>query len=397
MTRRALRISLFTYSTRPRGGVVHSLQLAEALVALGHHVHLFALAKPGRPGFFRSTAVPASFIPVEERDDEPLEERVLRYTDAYVRHLEREIAGGTRYDVYHAQDCLSANALLRLRDGGRVPAVVRTVHHVDDFTTPALVRCQRDSILRPDVRLVVSAYWQRRLAEEFGVGAHLVHNGVDRRRYTPPASAAERAAIRAALGVDASTVVLSVGGVEPRKNSIALLRAFARARPRLAKATGRQPLLVIAGGATLLDHHTYREAFEEELARLLREGVLEPSDLWRPGPVDDDTLLALYRAADVFAFPSVKEGWGLSVLEAQACGTPVVASDIPVFREYLVDGVNAVLVPPDDEGALGSALLRVVSDPALAARLREGGFATASQYDWRSSAERHVALYGELV
>jgi len=388
-----LRIAVFTYSTRPRGGVVHALQLAEALAELGHQVRLFALEKPGRSGFFRPTEVPASFIPVDERPDETMDERVARYIEAYVGYLGHELSAGPGYDIYHAEDCISANALMRLRGLGLVPHVVRTVHHVDDFPSPALLNCQRDSIVHPDTVLVVSEWWRRRLAEDFGVAAPVVHNGVDLRHFTPSENPTAREADRTRLGLSGRTVVLAVGGVEPRKNSMVLLQAFVRARPRIQQATGRSPLLVIVGGASLFNYQEYRDAFEHEAALLVAAGQLEPDSIVRTGAVENDVLLAYYRAADVLAFPSVREGWGLTVLEAQAVGTPVVASDLPVMREYLVHERNALLVSPEDPEAIAAALVRAVSDPALAETLRQCGFETARRYDWTSSAIRHVQIY----
>jgi glycosyltransferase-like protein len=392
-----LKIAVFTYSTRPRGGVVHALELAEALAELGHHVRLFALEKPGRSGFFRPTVVPASFIPVDERPDETMDERVARYIEAYVGYLGHELSAGPGYDVYHAEDCISANALIRLRGLGLVPHVVRTVHHVDDFPSPALLNCQRDSIIHPDTVLVVSEWWRRRLAEDFGIAAPVVHNGVDLRHFKPSENAKAREADRTRLGLSGRTVVLAVGGVEPRKNSMVLLQAFVRAGPRIQQATGRSPLLVIVGGATLFDYREYRDAFEREVVRLVDSGLLEADSLSRTGPIENDELLAYYRAADVLAFPSVKEGWGLTVLEAQAVGTPVVASDLPVMREYLVDESNALLVPPEDPDAIAGALVRAVADPALAATLRRNGLKTARRYDWQSSAVRHVRIYRDML
>jgi glycosyltransferase-like protein len=391
-----LRIALFTYSTRPRGGVVHALELAEALAELGHSVRLFALEKPGRSGFFRPTDIPASFIPIEERADEPMDERIARYIEAYVDYLEPELSARHSYDVYHAEDCISGNALVRLRGLGRVPHVVRTVHHVDDFPSPDLMACQRDSIVHPDTVLVVSEWWRRQLAENFGVAAQVVHNGVDLRHFTPE-SATAREADRTRLGLSGRAVVLSVGGVEPRKNTLVLLEAFVRARPRIREATGLSPVLVIAGGATLFDYREYRDAFEREVVRLVDTGLLEADSVLRTGPVENDELLAYYRAADVLAFPSVKEGWGLTVLEAQAVGTPVVASDLPVMREYLVHESNALLVPPEDPDALAGALVRAVADPGLAATLRRNGLETARRYDWQASAVRHVGIYREML
>jgi glycosyltransferase-like protein len=395
---RPLRIGLFTYSTRPRGGVVHSLQLAEALVSLGHHVELFALEKPGRRGFFRPTSVPSTFIPVAEEPDESVDDRIPRYIEAYERFLRKSLASGDGFDVYHAEDCVSGNALVHLRDEGLVPAVVRTVHHVDDFRSPGLISCQLDSIRRPDLVLVVSRWWQRRLGEDFGIEAPVVHNGVDLERHMPPADAAARDADRHRLGIEARFAVLAVGGVEPRKNSLVLLRAFAGAYSQLsAAAGGLRPVLVVVGGETLFDYREYRSAYHRELAELLAAGELPADSVHIVGPVEDEDILAWYRAADVLAFPSVAEGWGLVVLEAQASGTPVVASDIEVLHEYLVDGDNALLVPPSDAPALGRAVVRVAADRALATRLRLSGFATAARYGWRSSAERHVEIYREMV
>ncbi len=392
-----LSIALLTYSTRPRGGVVHALELAEALSAHGQRVRLFAIDKPGRSGFFRPTAVPASFIPVEDRPGETIDEKIGRYIDAYVEFLDRELARGERYDIFHAEDCVSANALLRLRTAGRIPFFVRTVHHVDDFTSPGLVSCQHDSILRPDHVLVVSRTWRDRLAAEYGVHARVVHNGVDLGRFRPPVSAGARDAARADLGLAGTVAVMAVGGVEPRKNTLVLLDAFVEARTELAETTGRRPLLLIVGGASLFDHAAYRGAFDDRLGRYLADGQLDPDEVRRTGPVEDRTLAALYQAADVLAFPSIREGWGLVVLEAQASGTPVVASDIDVLREYLVDERDALLVAPDDPSALARALVRAATDETLAATLRAGGLATARRFDWGSSAERHLAIYRELI
>jgi glycosyltransferase-like protein len=392
----SLRIALLTYSTRPRGGVVHAIELAEALRGLGQDVRLFALEKPGRSQFFRPTSIPTSFIPVDDVAGEELDDRIARYIDAYVAFLEIDLARGERYDIYHAEDCISGNALVRLRQAGRIPFVVRTVHHVDDFTTPGLASCQLQSIVAPDAVLAVSRWWSDRLAAEHDVHAPVVHNGVDLQHHTPP-SAAERAAARERLGLNGRVAILSVGGVEPRKNTRVLLEAFVRARSELADRTGLQPTLVIAGGASLFDHAEYRGAFDDDLLGYLADGRIEPDSVVKTGPIEEQHLIDLYAAADVLAFPSVREGWGLTVLEAQASGLPVVASDLDVLREYLVDGENALLVPPDDPEALARALVRVVTDRVLAATLREGGLATARRFDWRSSAERHLGLYRQLI
>jgi glycosyltransferase involved in cell wall biosynthesis len=101
------------------------------------------------------------------------------------------------------------------------------------------------------------------------------------------------------------------------------------------------------------------------------------------------------RAADVFAFPSEREGFGLVVLEAQAAGLPVVASDLPVLREFLRDGRDCRMVPVGDADALGAALVELATGDG-APRLVEGGRATAARFTWEAAAAAHEAVYARV-
>ncbi len=166
---RTPRVALVTYSTKPRGGVVHTLSLAEALCAARADVTVVALGDPAA-GFFRPVAAPHVIVPAPP-PAVTLEERVFQSVDALTDGL-ASLAG--RFDVLHAQDCIAARAAVRVRDGLGGPPVVRTVHHVDDFTTPALIDCQRRAILEPNVVLVVSQHWRALLREEKGVDAGAV-------------------------------------------------------------------------------------------------------------------------------------------------------------------------------------------------------------------------------
>jgi len=129
------------------------------------------------------------------------------------------------------------------------------------------------------------------------------------------------------------------------------------------------------------------------LARLPELGLVEGRDVLLLGTVSEADLGAWYRAADAFAFPSVKEGFGLVVLEALCAGLPVVASDIPVFAEYLEDGRSALLVPPGDPVALAAALGRLAADPALRRRLAAGGRPLIDRFTWAASARTHQEIY----
>jgi glycosyltransferase-like protein len=378
-----LRIAMLTYSVKPRGGVVHAIAVAEALSLRGHEVELFAVGQPGER-FFRPPAVPCTVI-VHTPPDAPFDERIGALIAGYARGLREPLARG-RFDVVHAQDCISANAALLLRDDGVVARVLRTVHHVDSFVSPSLVACQERSIVGPDGVVCVSEPWVRRLHDEFGVRAGLVGNGVDDRRYRPACDARERAADRAALDLGDRLTVLAVGGIEPRKGSLTLLEGFAALR---AELPARDPLLVVAGGATLFD---YRDEITRFASRRAALGLGDEA-VRVLGPVPDGLLERLYRAADVLAFPSVKEGFGLVVLEALASGLPVVASDLDVLRGFLADGRSALLVPSGSGLALARALRRVATDASLRERLRAGGRAVVAHHGWDAAARAHERAY----
>jgi glycosyltransferase-like protein len=375
-----MRIAMLTYSVKPRGGVVHALEVAEALSRRGHRVELFALARADE-GLFRDTSLRVNLVrhvPL----DAPFDARIQAMLAAYTEGLRPLLAG---FDVIHTQDCLSGNAALALRDDGVVSHVIRTVHHVDDFTSPSLIECQDRSIMAPDHVLCVSEPWVERLRAEFGVTAEIVPNGVDARRFRPPRGAGERAAERARAGLGDRLAVLTVGGIEPRKGSLTLLEGFARLR---AARPEREPLLLIAGGVTLFDYRHERERFD---ARARELGVTEHVRVL--GPLEPDALEGLFRAADVFAFPSVKEGFGLVALEALAAALPLVASDIDVFRGFLTDGESALLTPVGDGPALAAALARVADDADLRARLAAGGRRVVERFTWDASAAAHERAY----
>ena len=380
-----LAIGLLTYSTKPRGGVVHTLAVAEALARRGHAVEVLALGGAGS-SFYREPRVPYRVFPYAG-PERPIQTKILAMIETYARHLEELVS---RFDAVHAQDCLSASALLLVGERTALPPFLRTVHHLDDFTSTALIECQSRSVLLPDRVLVVSQYWREQLRSEFGVDADVVPNGVDLTRFGPP-SADSRARARERFGFGERPVLLTVGGIEPRKGSIRLAEAFAVCRGALG---GEKPLLVIAGGETLFDYLPYRERF---FARLNELGLVLENDVRILGPIPDGDMPALYQAADAFVFPSTKEGFGLVLLEAQASGLPAVVSDLPVFREFQSDGESVLFARGDGAPALASAISRVLVDERLRARLRARGQAVTERFTWEASALAHERLYREAV
>jgi glycosyltransferase-like protein len=279
---------------------------------------------------------------------------------------------------------------VRVRDTEIGPAVVRvlrTVHHVDDFSSKVLMDCQRQAILEPDVVLTVSEVWRRQVAADYGVTAQVVPNGVDVGRFTSVSPAAAHA-LRVRYGIGRRPLLLSVGGIEPRKGSDVLVRALAQ----LCRGPGDRPVLAVVGGHSFQDHRWYRDAVLAELPSL---GLQIGADVLLIGTVEDEEMPSWYAAADVLAFPSIKEGFGLAVLEAMSAGTPVVTSDLPVFREYLVNGRDALLVPVGDMDALARSLSQALAPGRLRDELVRSGRRVASRFTWAASAQVHLAVYAK--
>jgi glycosyltransferase-like protein len=379
-------VALLTYSTKPRGGVVHTLALAEALTDLGVPVRVVALGDPAA-GFFRPVRAPVPLVP-GPADAADLEAKVAGCIDCLEAVLS-DLVAATPGVVLHAQDCISARAAARVRDAaGERVMVVRTVHHVDDFTSRVLQDCQRAAILEPDVVLAVTEVWREILTADYGVRPAVVPNGVDVARYAS-GSAARAVQLRASVGATDRPLLLAVGGLEPRKGSDNLVRALAAVRHR----SGLDPVLAVLGGHSFQDYRAYSDAVRAELPRL---GLQPGRDVVEVGTVPDADMPAWYRAADALAFPSVKEGFGLAVLEAMSAGLPVVTSDLPVFREYLVDRRDALLVPVGDVDALAGALIDVLTDGELRAALAAAGHDVTRRFTWTESARRHLAIYAAL-
>jgi glycosyltransferase involved in cell wall biosynthesis len=196
----------------------------------------------------------------------------------------------------------------------------------------------------------------------------------------PPGVATEsRDAVRARLGVGDRPLLLTVSAKRPHKNLMRLLRALARIPAE------RRPMLVLPG---------YPTPHEEEL-RAHAGGLGIEREVRFLGWVSDQELENLYRAADIFVFPSLHEGFGLPVLEAMARGIPVATSGCSSLAE--VAGDAALLFDPGSESSIAAALDRILREPELAARLGEAGRRQAARFSWEAAAEGSVAAYGRAL
>jgi glycosyltransferase-like protein len=377
-------IGLFTYSTVPRGSVVHTANLADALHDAGCDVTVYALDKERR-GFFRPLRAPLRLVPASPTP---------ATTAELVRTRAHELADylarlAPAHDVFHAEDCLTASGLLQLRSGlaasqAHAFRMVRTVHHVEAFDDGFLADCQRRSILAASLCLTVSKATGRDVLRQFGVRTMAVSNGVHPERFgrvDPRRLAAWTQKTYAGSG----PVILAVGGVEERKNTLGTLRAFARVREQYPTAR-----LWILGGATVLDHGAYRAAFEQELAAhpiALRAAVTEI------GVVDDEDVPAIYRLASVLAFPSLHEGFGLAALEGLAARLPVVASRRAPMTEFLDDSC-AVLVDPESDADIAHGIVQALRRSSRARS--DAGELRARAHSWSRVAALHVEHYRGL-
>ena len=204
---------------------------------------------------------------------------------------------------------------------------------------------------------------------------HVIYEGVNA-RFRPAEDPTCLAAVRQRYGL-AERYLLYVGTIEPRKNLLTLFEAM-----RVADLNNLQ--LAIVGTKGWL----YGPTFERVRCLGLEGRVLFT------GFVPDDDLPALYQAAEAFVFPSLYEGFGLPVLEAMACGTPVVCSAAASLPE--VAGQAALLVPPQDVAAWTAALTRITSDAALRAELSQRGRRQAAKFSWEKAAAQTRQLYRQV-
>lgn len=271
--------------------------------------------------------------------------------------------------------------------GTSLPTVV-TIHDLSFLRFPHFFRpanrlylglFTRLSARRAQRILAVSEHTAQETVRLLGIPRskiRVVYHGVD--PVFRPLPAEKVAAFRARQGLP-DRFILYVGTLEPRKNLVRLIQAFAHIPPADC------PALVLAGARGWYDEGIF--AAVEQLN--LQDRVL------LPGYIPNEELPLWYNAARVFAYPSLYEGFGMPVLEALACGTPVLTSATSALPEAAGDG--ALLVDPTDADAIADGLHRLLTDESLRETLRQRGLAHAARFSWAHTAEETVALYREAI
>jgi phosphatidylinositol alpha-mannosyltransferase len=224
-------------------------------------------------------------------------------------------------------------------------------------------------------RIAVSPEARRSIARYFPGEYRVVPNGVDVERFGP--------AVEPLPVTGGGPTILFVGRADPRKGLAVLLDAFSRVHARLPRARLR---LVVPGGASAVSGLVGR------LDAVVR-GAVEVE-----GYVAPELLPRCYAGCDVFCSPATGgESQGIVLLEAMASARPVVASDIPGYRDVVADGREGILVGPGDAERLADALARLLDDPAARSRMGQAGRETALVYAWPTVAARLEAIFCQAL
>jgi glycosyltransferase involved in cell wall biosynthesis len=389
-----MRIGIdYTAAARQRAGIGrYTRELVAALLALEspHQYTLFAATGGLKPGTwtleterlltaYTQYPIPSTQYPVPSTQypTPNLQFRSLPFSDDWLARLWHrlrlpvpvEVFTG-RLDVFYSPDFV-------LPPTRRAARTLLTVHDLSFLLHPEafvpalqhyLERVVPRAIARADRVLADSTNTKSDIVSLFGAPpdkVQVLYSGVDA-RFRPGGEPDEKARLQARYSMGRGPYVLSVGTLQPRKNYVRLIRAFAKLEP------GSQ--LLIAGGKGWL----YEDIFAEAEKHGDRVRVL--------GFVDDADLPALYRNAALFAFPSLYEGFGLPVLEAMACAVPVVCSDASSLPE--VAGDAALLVDPLDVDGLAGAMARALRDADLRRDMVARGLAQAARFTWEQAARQ---------
>lgn len=386
------------------GGLnTYVVQTSKRLAALGVQVDVFTRAtSPDQP----PTAELAPGVTVRHivagPYPNPGKDQLPTRLAAFIEGVSKIDDG--RYDLVHSHYWLSGQAGCAVSRQWCVP-LVHTAHTLalvknaalttGDRPEPATrVRGEEQVVAAADLLVANTDEEATSLVDGYRAEpakVRVVQPGVDLTVFVPPADEDQRLTERAEFGLPADRAVLSfVGRFQPLKGPDVLLRAVGRL-VRDAPSWADRLVVVLCGGASGTAGQT-----PEELAALAAEEGIEPLVRFLP-PQPPARLAALYRASDVLAVPSHHESFGLVALEAQACGTPVVAAAIGGLVTAVDDGVSGCLVAGHAAGDWAEALARVLGDERSRAKLSAGAVRHARGFGWDSTVSGLLTAYGQMA
>lgn len=305
-----------------------------------------------------------------------------------------------RYDVLHSHYWLSGWVALQLRRTLQLPMVHMShtlasaknaaAQQAWEQEPPRRRRIEQKVLQRSDALIAESPASRHHMLQEYGVEpekVQIIPGGVDAAVFYPR----DRQLARQALGLDVeSPVLLFVGRLQPLKGIDTLLRAAYIVRQQHALLQ----VLVVGGGLDAQDEH---EAQELQRLHALSErlGLARQVQFIKAQP--QDILAQYYAAADVFVMPSHYESFGIVVVEAMACGIPVVASDVGGLASSVQQGTTGFLVPDGDWQAFARAILHLLASPVLRHTFGQAGRQRAQAFTWPRIVAHTVQLYRRLL
>ena len=409
MASTSLRIALISEHASPLaavGGVdaggqnIYVAHVARCLALAGHEVDVLTRRDdptlPGlvdvRPGLrvVHHDAGPARFVP---------KEALLPHMPAFVRSAQQLVRHSVRYDVVHANFFMSGLVGLRLKELFGLPLVVtfhalglvRREHQREaDAFPPARIDIERRIVRHADQLVAECPQDELDLLRLYGAVPERVSTvpcGVDLAEFGP----GDRAALRAGLGLDPDEfLVLQLGRLVPRKGIDNVIRAIAHL-PR----ERRVRLLVVGGEAPEPDERSTPEI--GRLRAIAQEcGVADRVTFTGRRP--RETLRRYYGAADVFATTPWYEPFGITPLEAMACGTPVIGASVGGIKHSVIDGVTGYLVPPKAPRALAERIAYLQDNPVLARAFGRAGIGRVrTRFTWERVAGELADVYAGVV
>ena len=387
--------------TGDSGGMnVYIRSVAERLAGLGVAVDLFTRCRGGATHDVREIAPGIRVVSAKGGPCHVVpKSAVPRYLPEFlggVLRVARE--DGNRYDLIHSHYWLSGWVGRAVKEYLDVPLVAsfHTLGKVKNYSLaggeapepPVRLHGEQAVIDEADRILAPTPLEAGQLVGLYGADPErirIVPPGVDHAIFRPR----DRGEARARLHLSGLRLALFVGRLQPHKGPDVAIRTLSEAVARDPRATADLMLGIVGGPSG--EHAGAEVARLMELATAL--GVSDRVILFPPQP--HERLADFYAAADVVVMPSRSESFGLVALEAQACGTPVVAASVGGLRTVV--GGGGILVEGHDAGDHAQALLSVLTDPGLAARLGEAGEQESRAFSWDATSQEVAAVYRELL
>jgi len=384
---------------------VYVRDLAREYARRGHLVDVYTRSQnPDLPRESRRLGPRARVIHVPTGPEMPYDKhKVYDHLPEFVERVEDQVRSeGIRYDILHSHYWLSGAAAYELRNSWGTP-IVHMAHTLgkmknlvaqrpEELETGRRIQTETDIVHFADALIAATPAEQRQLVDLYGADPeriHVISPGVDTDRFYPlPVGHAKE---RIGICSDRKTI-LFVGRIEPLKGIDSLLRAIVLVLDERPQWRGQVCLPIIGG-----DPDRAHENVEMQRLQALCVELGIGDVVTFLGAKDQDTLPYYYSAAEMVVMPSDYESFGMVALEAMACGTPVIASDVGGLAFLVQDGRTGYRVPARDVTGLADRILRLLEDDALRRTVGYRASCWAESYAWPNIADQIEEVYAALL